>query len=1296
MQISRLLIAVIAVANRIEAASRDRLVYSTSVGGGPGDQTGNRIYSKNNANQLVKWNIDTFTVDRYLTGHSDVVNAITVQSGRVYSASNDNTMRIWSDSDGSSINTVAHSNDVMGVCGDGSYVYTIVRDSTTVFRWSLTGGASAQFTGGHTSFPLAIVCANGFIYTTGTDQSIVVWNQNGNVLQTISNAHSNWIPEMAADTLGATGIIVTSSDQAVSKSWTIASDGRLSLRNTMNHHTAGVWSSGACYGHFYQGLNDGRIEQFRLSDGAWMGEMNGHNGNAINMLMCNYGFMYSGSAADSGGSTARWDMPETCPANAVCGSSGYTCSSGFTDNGRGSCTNLVCPAGSYKTSSTTCTQCPAGQISGNGATSCSVCPAGTFESGRTSCNSCPTGTVSSGGASGSCTTCSAGTYKSSISTCSACSDGYYSGAGASICTICSAGFYESGKTACLPCASGSVSSAGSTSCTACTAGTFTASASSCSACAAGSISGPSATSCSPCAAGTYESLRTSCQACTAGTFSGPRASSCSPCSAGTISGSSAASCTDCGAGTYEVSRIECRSCLSGYVSGAKASSCSACGPGTYKSSASACSSCPIGQISTGTANTACTACGTGTFANSGVSCDDCAAGTFASGPANSCTPCPIGQFNSVPKSTGCTQCQPGTFKGASGAGLCLNCNAGASSTLGSGTCFNCPAGTFKSNVGVGTCQNCPAGNFASGTGNLECQSCASGTFQPAIGQASCSSCSLGISYQPAAGSLSCINCPSNSQCNSLTSYTCLSTFADAGNGTCLKCQDGQFYSNGACRGCPTFASCTASSFSCQLPYVDNGSYDCVIPGCQAGQTLNGANECVDCPLGTSKSEIGNGPCTPCASGTFQNEAGKASCKPCPQNALRCSAMSVTCPQDYSLLSDLCKRSNLAPEQSISGQKDSAGEASDLMIYAIGAACVALVVSGSLYVAHRIRNKRLNIKSSMTLTDMNRFEPLNSGNNINLATTMTSTTIAREAGLGNEKTAFSSKTARFGTSTVAGTTYVENALAIPGYMQFTALDFVEEKFLSEGGFGSVHIAKAGHDGLRTFGDRIVIKKMSRTANQLMVDSFHQELSIMCYLIDSKYIAKLLGYCEQPMIIIMKYYQNGALGDWIRKDKLKNRRMQVSFISDIAKGLMAIHAAGLAHCDMKPGNVLIDRDIKSGRYFCVITDFGIAQIVEKSMAVVSGFHVSNINAASVAYAPPEILNHMRTRNESMFMPLKLADIYSYTIVMFEVLSRRRAWPKDERQNDMTLHTRMVTPPVPPKRAATTTSNRTMMMG
>lgn len=279
------------------------------------------------------------------------------------------------------------------------------------------------------------------------------------------------------------------------------------------------------------------------------------------------------------------------------------------------------------------------------------------------------------------------------------------------------------------------------------------------------------------------------------------------------------------------------------------------------------------------------------------------------------------------------------------------------------------------------------------------------------------------------------------------------------------------------------------------------------------------------------------------------------------------------------------------------------------------------------------------------------------------------------------------------ATVIQTDVVE--IAFPGFLEITQdKDFVIKDSIAKGGFGTIFRGDLLNPELASLhdGSDCVVKQVNfqnpeeSILYQEEVRGFQQEVAIMYFFRKHDNFAKIFGFCTSPISIIMKHYVYGTLIDLVftpdKKSQLKNivydSQMIVSLATDIANALDAMHTAGFSHNDIKPANILLDVGSRSALK-AVLTDFGVSQIVTNDSLLVSAFQKSKITGASVAYAAPELLQTMMNikpvekfnLNATVMSEyghskreerLLRADCYSFAIVLFEMMTRTAAWPRN----------------------------------
>ncbi|KAI3657145.1 hypothetical protein MP638_002337 [Amoeboaphelidium occidentale] len=212
-----------------------------------------------------------------------------------------------------------------------------------------------------------------------------------------------------------------------------------------------------------------------------------------------------------------------------------------------------------------------------------------------------------------------------------------------------------------------------------------------------------------------------------------------------------------------------------------------------------------------------------------------------------------------------------------------------------------------------------------------------------------------------------------------------------------------------------------------------------------------------------------------------------------------------------------------------------------------------------------------------------------------------------------------------------------------------------RLLASGGGGSIYLAKLMDKTLKAENGDQVIQKLVHISNKSTEEAFYQEVGIMIMLSNFPNFCKIIAYTENPVSIILKYYPDGSLFQWIQKNKFQ-RKHAVKILKEISQALTKMHYSFLAHCDLKTQNVLIE--ISNGTPTCFLTDFGITQILSDRVLASKLFHVINLRGLSINYASPEAFTNFRKKQYNG-VDFKKYDVYSFACVILEVLTSKTPW-------------------------------------
>lgn len=152
------------------------------------------------------------------------------------------------------------------------------------------------------------------------------------------------------------------------------------------------------------------------------------------------------------------------------------------------------------------------------------------------------------------------------------------------------------------------------------------------------------------------------------------------------------------------------------------------------------------------------------------------------------------------------------------------------------------------------------------------------------------------------------------------------------------------------------------------------------------------------------------------------------------------------------------------------------------------------------------------------------------------------------------------------------------------------------------------------------------------------------------------------CSVNMLLITDYHQLGSLYDYLQANTV-DKVTFFKLVRSIADGLNHLHQEifsstnykpSIVHRDLKTKNVLVKRDLQ-----CCLADFGMSVRFDSQLNRMDTFDCGafpvNVRQGSVRYMAPECLNDQL--NVNSISDLKKTDIYSFSLIMWECLSRLR---------------------------------------
>ncbi|EFJ50234.1 hypothetical protein VOLCADRAFT_89150 [Volvox carteri f. nagariensis] len=140
------------------------------------------------------------------------------------------------------------------------------------------------------------------------------------------------------------------------------------------------------------------------------------------------------------------------------------------------------------------------------------------------------------------------------------------------------------------------------------------------------------------------------------------------------------------------------------------------------------------------------------------------------------------------------------------------------------------------------------------------------------------------------------------------------------------------------------------------------------------------------------------------------------------------------------------------------------------------------------------------------------------------------------------------------------------------------------------------------------------------------------------------------------LVMEYCDMGSLvhalkrGTFTAADGKTNMEFVYMCLLEIALALRHLHTAKLAHCDLKPGNVLLRSSPRDPRGFvCKLGDFGYAAILKDGLLPGRPAVLPDEACGTLQYMAPELFVSGRPVDASI-------DVYAFGMLMWELITGR----------------------------------------
>jgi len=230
-------------------------------------------------------------------------------------------------------------------------------------------------------------------------------------------------------------------------------------------------------------------------------------------------------------------------------------------------------------------------------------------------------------------------------------------------------------------------------------------------------------------------------------------------------------------------------------------------------------------------------------------------------------------------------------------------------------------------------------------------------------------------------------------------------------------------------------------------------------------------------------------------------------------------------------------------------------------------------------------------------------------------------------------------------------------------------FALERELGGGGMSRVFLAEE-----RALGRRVVIKMLPpELSSEINAERFKREVRLAAQLQHPHIVPLLMaGEAGGLLYYTMPFVEGESLRTRLERQRELPIGEAVKILRDVADALAYAHERGIVHRDIKPGNILLDRQ------HAVVTDFGVA----KALAAASrGDTDATLTSSGVVLGTPVYM----APEQALCDPATdhRADLYALGAVAYEMLAGAPPFTGPSWQAVLAAHARQSPEPVSDRR-------------